>query len=693
MGYLMTRSIDTNSKTYVSPIEPGFLRGFEITSVTPYSFTYPTLNSLGSIKYDSDTTWLFAASADSVGAGSSAKRILLSTYKKSTNQLSYVGSINASHDPNTNHTCVSIKPSLEFHKTGSVTVTGTQVTGSGTSWKTDGACVGNRIGFGSTSSADITTWYQISSISNDTALTVTRGVAADGQTSILNITGSTPYVIEDFRLLYVNYADFQPGSRSVILIKGLRSEIFTTTPTAVPAATTVDNIRACYRLVDGATTSAVYTPISMVLEPKNSFTQQYAYSVSRPATTTISLQQFNVRAPLILTAGRASSSFGFTTGNQAHGGTETSFNFNVMETDSKGNYYVSHYTRMSRIPTASIVAASTTFIANHMIENPPGTSTTFPLSSQLADITYLPVIDRFYISHRQGTIRNYITRFSSGSQFETQTHVNHVNQQSTYLVSEFDQLTPNFISTRLSSTYCDGRLFVARAAASSNNNIIYSLPLEADQQFETTSSACIITPELFTPSASAYNKVYVEDTAYFNIPRFAIPREPYTLYYRTSGISDNSGAWTLISPSGSISGSASSIQFKLTFSTLGYYSIPSRIHGITLTYSSSIPQQAISNYDPSISQTNIGSQIFAWRQTAKFNKNIPDLNLNLYSGSTLVLTDSVSTSLSGSWEYSVTDGNIWLPWSSTSDAVNNYIRYTATNPLPSGSVIRALLYI
>jgi hypothetical protein len=693
MGYLMTRSIDTNSKTYVSPIEPGFLRGFEITSVTPYSFTFPNLNSLGSIKYDSDTIWLFAASADSAGSGAAAKRILLSTYKKSTNQLNYVGSINASFDPNTFHTCVSIKPSLEFHTTGSVTVIGTQVTGSGTLWQTDGACVGNRIGFGSTSSADITTWYQISSISNNTALTITRGVATDGFVPNLNITGSVPYVIEDFRLLYVNYSDTQPSTRSIILIKGLRPEIFTTSPTALPAATTVDNLRACYRLVDGATANATYSPISLILETKNSFTQQYAYSVSRPAATTISIQRFNVRAPLVLTAGRASSSFDFTTGAQAHGGTDTSPEYNVMETDNKGNYYVSHYTRMSRIPTGSIVSGSTTFIANHMIENPPGGTGSFALSSQLADITYLPVIDRFYISHRQGTIRNYITRFSSGSQFETQTHVNHINQQSTYLVSEFDQLTPHFISTRLSSTYCDGRLFVARAAASSNNNIIYSLPLEADQQFETTSSACIITPELFTPSASAYNKVYVEDTAYFNTTRFAIPREPYTLYYRTSGISDNSGAWTLISPSGSISGSASSIQFKLTFSTLGYYSIPSRIHGITLLYSSSIIQQAISNYDPSVLQTNVGSQIFAWRQTAKFNQNIPDLNLNLYSGSALVLTDSVSASVSGSWEYSTTEGNTWLPWSSTADAVNNYIRYTATDPLPSGSIIKALLYV
>jgi hypothetical protein len=623
LGYLMSRSLDETGKTYVSPIESKFMRGYEVTSPnTPFGWsTSNNFNTIGLLKYDEDTIWGFTTYGESISTIATTKRIFFFTYKKSTNEIiNLYDSLNVSFNPNTYHGCYSIQPTLDLHTTGSVEVIGTLVTGSGTSWQTDGACVGNRIGFGSTSSADITTWYQISSITDNSTLNITRDVSSDGDPTLLNLTGSVPYVIEDLRLCYTNRGQNVATARGVILVKGIRPEIFTTSPITIPAATTVDNLRACYRLVDGATTSATFTPVSSVLEPKISFTEQYLYTVSKPANTTISIQKFNIRAALTVTDGRSNSAFSFTTGNQAHGGTNTS-ETDVMVKDNSGNYLVSHYTRISRIPTSSIAAASTTFIADNMIENPPGTSTTFALSAQLADICYMPKIDRIYISHLQGTVRNYITRYSSGGQFDAQVHVNHTNQQSTYLVTEFENLAPNFISSPVSAYYMDDIMFFVRNT-DTNNNIIYTLPLEADQQFESTSSACIITPELSTPSASAYNKVYVDDTAYFNTPRFAIPREPYTTYYRTTGISDDSGAWTLISPSGSISGSASSIQFKLTFSTLGYYSIPSRIHGITLLYSSSIPQQVISNYDPSVSQTNVGSQIFAWRQTAKFNENI-----------------------------------------------------------------------
>jgi len=292
----------------------------------------------------------------------------------------------------------------------------------------------------------------------------------------------------------------------------------------------------------------------------------------------------------------------------------------------------------------------------------------------------------------QGTVRNYISSFRSGSQFEAQVHANDQQQQSTYIVNEFETLTPNFLSARISAYYNDGIMFFCRDINSSNN-IIYALPLEADAQFESTSSACIITPELLTTSASAYNGIYVDSTDYFNTNRFSLTRQPYYLYYRTSGITDNSGSWTYLPPSGSMPAATSSIQFKLTFSTLGYYSMPTRVHGITLTYNSSQPQQSISNYDPSVDQTDTASQIFAWRQSSLFNGSIPDLNINIYSGSTVILSDTVSTSVSGSWEYSTNNGGSWLTFNTAFNAVGNYIRYTASPTLPSGSILNTLLYI
>jgi hypothetical protein len=690
LGWLMTSSRDNAGKLYVSPIEPKFTRGIE-TNPAGNSGRFETI---GTLQYNENIIWCFATRGPFEGSFPANKRIFFFTYDKSTNTITnQYASANFAFNPNSYHGCYSIQPTLDFHTTGSVQVSDTQVTGSGTSWQTDGACVGNRIGFGSTSSADITTWYEISSIINNTTLNITTGVGTDGIPQSLNLTGSVPYVIEDFRISYINRGDNVATSRGIILAKGLRPEIFAVSPPTIPAATTVDNLRACYRLVDGATTSATFSPISSVLEPKTSFTEQYLYTVTKPATGTISIQKFNIRASLTgnLTAGRASGSFVFTTGNQAHSGTNTS-ETDVMAKDNSGNYYVSHYTRISRIPTASIAAASTTFIADSMIENPPGTSTTFGLSSGRADICYMPQIDRLYVSHLQGTTRNYISRYISGGEFETQVHVNDIIQQSTYLVNEFETLTPHFLSGKLSAAYSNGIMFICRDL-NTNNNILYTLPLEADAQFESTSSACIITPELFTPSASAYNGIYVDSTDYFNTERFAFPRQPYYLHYRTTGIADNSGGWTLFNPTGSMPAAANSIQFKLTFSTLGYYSIPARVHGITLTYSSSLPQQATANYDPIPTETNLATQTFAWRQSTNFTEIPADLNITIYSGSVNILTDTVNTAASGSWEYSVNSGNTWLALAAPINSVGSYIRYTATPTLPSGSILKTTLYI
>ena len=169
LGWLMTSSVDTEGKQYVSPFEPSFMRGYEVTAVAPFNYSL-YFTSMGFLKYDDDTIWGFAA----YGVDSSVvKRIFFFIYKKSTNQIVNVyNSINTSPNPTTSHQIYGIQPTMDLHTTGSVTVTGTQVTGSGTTWLTDGACVGNRIGFGSTSSADITSWYEISSIISNTSLVI-----------------------------------------------------------------------------------------------------------------------------------------------------------------------------------------------------------------------------------------------------------------------------------------------------------------------------------------------------------------------------------------------------------------------------------------------------------------------------------------------------------------------------------------
>ena len=92
-----------------------------------------------------------------------------------------------------------------------------------------------------------------------------------------------------------------------------------------------------------------------------------------------------------------------------------------------------------------------------MIEVPLGNVGTFPLSSQLQGFHYLPNADKFYISHSQGTIRNYVTPYSSiGGQFERVVNLNNTIESNTYVVTELDTLTSNFMSLPLRTFYHDG---------------------------------------------------------------------------------------------------------------------------------------------------------------------------------------------------------------------------------------------
>ena len=75
-----------------------------------------------------------------------------------------------------------------YYSTGTVSVSGTAVTGSGTGWLADGVPIGARIGFGSTDKADITTWYTITAISSATSITIA--------TTAGTIAGGTAFVID-----------------------------------------------------------------------------------------------------------------------------------------------------------------------------------------------------------------------------------------------------------------------------------------------------------------------------------------------------------------------------------------------------------------------------------------------------------------------------------------------------------------
>jgi hypothetical protein len=693
MGHLMVRNTDSDGYVYVSPIEPKFMRGYEVVKQTPFSYIQ-SMNSLGFLKYNSDTTWVFYASVGS--QGNIAKRIFLATL--SNNEFNMIGSINVNTVSNTAHMCCAINPSMEYHTGGTVSVNSTTVIGSGTTWVTDGVCSGNRIGFNSTSSSGITQWYRVSIVLNDTSLVISREYENDGEPNGLNFPIGTSYVIEDFRLIYGNFSNATNSTAGIILVKGLRYENFTISPTTIPVATTIDNIRASYRIINVTGTTSGIVPIGLILDDKISFSSQTLYSLSVTAAANFSIQKLNIRTPLtFLTAGRSNSPFILSTGTQIHGGSfGVAISSNPFIKGINNDFYVTIDTRIVRIVPTNIISGSTTFISDSMIELPPGTTTTFSLSSSLIDSHYLPMAQRFYIPNTTAN-RNYVTPYISGSTtpFERVVLANDQVQTNTYTISKIKIPTSNYIGQDIRSFYYDGLSYIIRNVVS-DNNVIYVLPIEADKQYHTITNAYIVTPEFLTPSATSYNTIYINAKTYFNDDnRFIVPRENYDIYYRTTGITTDIGSWTLINQNGSMSGvTGTSIQFKIAFSTIGHTCVPSLIYGIRMSYNSDAQPLSIPFYEPSLKFTDKSSQIFSWRQDSLFNQTIPNLNIDIYdSSNNLLLSDSVSGSTSGIWQYSNDNGLNWNSWSSTANTIDNYIRYSSSTLSASGLIIKPILYI
>jgi hypothetical protein len=321
------------------------------------------------IKINDDLFWIFGPDGSSAGA---TRRVQLWTFVPSTNTYTFVGAVNLTFPTATNHTVRGFRAILENYTTGTVAVSGAAVTGTGSAWAT-GLSVGSRIGFGSTDPTQITTWFQIQAIGSDTSITLTGSAGT--------IAAGTAYVIQDLMLVHAN-TNATVTNGGLFVTKGLQYADFQNPASAIPAATTVDKIKATYWLRDAATiTNDVIG--GCALEDRASWTQQYAYC-TEGAASSLNIYRYNIRAPLTLTAGAATLTGAdmVITGAQTVTGTISQANNGRVATLSHGSgngvpsLYLFTTTRILRVPLASVTTGSTTFVADQMTEAPPGGSAT-----------------------------------------------------------------------------------------------------------------------------------------------------------------------------------------------------------------------------------------------------------------------------------------------------------------------------
>jgi len=666
---------DSNGFKYVQPLKP-----------LPYNIylqqgtlqqNYPHV-----IPWSSDIDYMFAVYA---AASQSSLLVSLTKYQRSNNTYTALGrlQLTPAAGAGANKQLTSVRGMLYRHTGGTVTVSGTSVTGSGTTFQTSRIASGSRIGFGTNDATQVTSWYEISTISGDTTLTIN---------SPTTIPADTPYVIEELRVLLTHFRSASINFAGTHLVKGLHEGVFGS-PTIINESTNVDNIRAFYKLNYGVNENQY--PSSVVIDDQISDTEQYAYVYNRPlgSTTLVEFIKYNVRAALTVVTGTTDSAFVLRTSGATITGTHTISSARIATTNHgpatgiKSIYFPTS-SRLYACPLSLITSGSTSFLAYAHINTPPGTTNTF-ISNSYGYMDYSSTIDSFITIASTTPLNFFIEKFGDVSSKYFYPYIGRVRNLSTAAdAGEF------FTSVgSVANIWTEGGIMHTIVGATTNN-FMYSLPIASDSDYALNASQFATTPVINTPGCVQFYSITLDMDQFSGSDVLGSVADNVRLYFRTAGISGNTGSWIRVPDNGDISalvGGANQIQVAVTWQTMGMMGAFPWVYSVNVTYEDGSQD---SHYLPSLANSSASSRMFAFYQAQLWNSNVPNLRIRLYNATTgfLILDDDVTTSLYGTWEYSSDGGTTWLPWDDTQDVVGYYIRYTASS-LPANTLIRALLTI
>jgi hypothetical protein len=675
LGTCMVQKNDSgNEGKYVGPMPVGLIRPFEfatpIPGVFPWAMQWSNSNTAA-------VDWVFLADN---AAAAATRRLMMATLDRLTGAFAIQGFITITFPSGaTNNTIRAMRMTYDKHTVGTVGVSGTAVTGASTTWLTDRACIGNRIGFGSTDPTQISTWYEISAMASDTSITLTASAGT--------ISSGTPYVIEDLRSIIVT-TNATTTNGGLFVVKGLRPETFASGGTAIGAASTTDNVRACFWLAD-ATTETNTVASGMGLEPVTDKQNHVAWVLDTLANPVAF--KYNLRAALTLTAGKDTTTLLLKTGSggAVTGTTSQANNCRYAQASHGpgsgiGCLYFTTTTRVYRsAQTSGITGASTTWLSGGdvMTEVPPGSANTFAASALMNSIEYAGTIDKFLIAVNSTTspFNSYLTAYNaSASQLDRIFGVDtrQIDQSS---VDATTTPHPSMTGASYSAWVEGGMAYLATIGATAILNRVYAVPLSSDWEYSAASVGYVIAPRIACPDIDKFKRAFAQEAQIVggatskNLGRTTLG---WRMSYRTAGISDNSGSWTLLDGSGDMAGIAGAayIQFKLEFRTLEGHMIPARICNVGITYDDVSTE---SHYQFSATKSDATNKRFAWRFSTAFGGSVPALRVRLYdavTGSQLV--DDNTASPTGTFEKS-TDGTTFVAWTNADKGnETTYLRYT-----------------
>jgi len=199
----------------------------------------------------------------------------------------------------------------------------------------------------------------------------------------------------------------------------------------------------------------------------------------------------------------------------------------------------------------------------------------------------------------------------------------------------------------------------------------------------TGNEQALVTPSMATTGCVLFHRVCVNALRKHGANQYNHwPAEPYKIWYRTSGITDNSGSWALVPEGGNLTSvtAASTIQFKIKFKTISQIGLPTRIYSLAVIYDNSADLP--SHFKWNLADTNNGTGTVGFIQTTYYG-SVPHLQADYYRADTdvNVLSQASTGSTNGVFEY--WDGSAWTAGLST-DTPGIRRRFRVTGSLPSG---------
>ena len=683
---LIQKSGALGTDNWAGPIPPAIARPLESTAAIPGIMPFV-------LNYSSTEDWIFMADG---AAAAATRRLQLYKFNRVTGNFSWKGFVTLNFPfagTQGTYTVRAFRMLYDKYTTGTASVSGTAVTGTGTAWTTNRIPVGCRIGFGSTNPSDISTWYEISAIGSNTGITLTTtgGTISDG-----------PYVIEDLRAVLSMTNGTTATNGGLFSAKGLSHDTFTTGGVNVPAAVTTDSIRAVYWHTDAATNTNV-TGFGMGKQSSNVFTTQYIYVLDTLANPYCF--KFDVKAALTPTTGKDTNAFVLKTGlGGALTGTPSQVNNGRLANASHGGgsglecLYFTTTTRVYRTAAVSTFTSnSTTWLTGGdiMTEVPPGGTATQAAFGSLTSIEYSTYMDKFIITTSSASgARHYVTRYRTDAGQMDRIFLIDTKQMGQSTASVDLPPVPTTLATIPMIWVEGGMAYMVTTGTAATTNFLYSFPIAADWEYLSTSNQRLILPKIATTGATKFSKAsanFQDIQGGVTGNNLGVSTEGVRLTYRTSGIDDNSGSWTAIDDSGDISGVAGSdyIQFSAEFKTIGLTCLPSRLYSVVVTYETSYSDN---HYQPSLANSNLTDKKFAWRFSTAWGSTVPKLYIRLYNAATgLLLSQDDSTTRSGTWEKSTDGGSTWGTYNTTDKAnETTYIRYIPSS-LTDNIRVRAVI--